>query len=118
MVILGVLAAIVLGGTSSNPTTTAVPTARTAMRACIADVGQVEEAANAYLTANLAEPPKGTAWATKSDHGGPFLDHWPSYPRYYTLSWSGVTVVVAPRNGTSAVGSAGTRRPATGCYAI
>jgi len=85
---------------------------------CVTSAQAVLSAASTYSITNAgAEPPAGTAWATSSANGGPYLQSWPS-STYYTIAWNGHTVVVRAQHGAVAVGSAGTSSPPTGCYAL
>jgi hypothetical protein len=138
LVVLGVLAAIVvtaLPSTSSvtlptSPTTATTPgsgrgttttTSRTIISAalvaqCVANVQAVLGAVQTYETLNGTRPPAGTAWATASLHGGPYLQSWPSAASV-TVRWNGTTIVVSPTHGRDSVGSAGAASPPTGCFA-
>ena len=84
----------------------------------MANVQAVQSAATTYETLNSSKPPAGTAWATATTHGGPFLQSWPAATSEVSVRWSGATVVVTPVHGRTAVGSPGTHTPPTGCYAI
>jgi len=117
VLILGVLAALVLGGGFANPSTPERANASDAVRVCLSDYQTVSNAIQDYFDANLAEPPAGTAWATSSRNGGPFLTAWPADPGAYTLVWNGRQLDVQPASGADAAGSRGTAHPATGCYA-
>jgi hypothetical protein len=109
------------GSTSpSGTTTTSSPTILSVAleAACVANVQAVKSAATTYETLNSAKPPAGTAWATATTNGGPYLQSWPAATREVSVAWSGTTVVVTPAHGRSAVGGPGSRTPPTGCYAI
>jgi type II secretory pathway pseudopilin PulG len=117
VVILGVMAAIVLGGGTQSPSSVAVATKRTAVAACLSDYITVETAVQSYFAANLADPPAGTTWATAAAHGGPYLVTWPRDPRFYSLTWNGSSITIQPKRGLVSIGSGGTRSPRTGCFA-
>ncbi len=103
------------GGTTTT-TSPSIPTA--ALRTeCVANVQSVQTAVQTYETLNTAKPPSGTAWATASLHGGPFLESWPVAPGDYTIRWNGRTLVVTPARGRAATNSAGTTSPPSGCDA-
>jgi hypothetical protein len=104
---------------TSGPTTTT--TTRTIISAaavaeCTADVKTIQLAEQAYAAEHGAPPPAGSAWATASAGGGPFLHSWPSAPGQFTVRWTGAALVVTPVHGRAATGT-GTAAPPTGCYA-
>lgn len=134
---LGVLAAVVVSALPSTTSVTLPTDATTSTSArpgqatttsttrsvlsgallaqCVADVQAVQRAAQDYAALNAVEPPAGTAWATSSQHSGPFLRAWPGDGAHYRVGWNGATVVVVPVHGRESVGSAGTRSPPSGC---
>jgi hypothetical protein len=137
VIILGILVSIVLasnhtatpsttvGTTSSGAaaTTTTVPQSvgsaaqQAAVATCQFDYEAIEAALMNYKTLNGANPAEGTAWATSSAKGGPYMQSWPDGRPYYTLQWNGTTLNVVPSRGTSSHGSIGTSTPVTGCFA-
>jgi hypothetical protein len=134
VVILGVLATIVLSSTlgstgpgsvakiSPGPTTTTPPSIasgarQSAVSACEVDFQSVETALRTYRALNGVLAPPGSAWATSSSRGGPFMQAWPSDAPNFSLIWNGSTLSVVPTNGTASHGSYGTRSPASGCFA-
>ncbi len=144
VLILGVMAAVTLGGLGYTPnaamtgipstmpgggaivatTSTTIVTHRlvnhasaTAIAACRADYATVRAAVQNYKKRNGALPPAGTAWAHASAKGGPLLKVWPQDDHDYTIVWNGSTLSVVPVKGTVAHGSVGTSSPPTGCYA-
>lgn len=102
-------------GQATTTTTTQSVMSGALLAQCVADVQAVQGAAQDYAALNGAEPPAGTAWATSSQHSGPFLRSWPGDAAHYTIRWNGVTVVVVPVHGRASVGSVGTRSPPSGC---
>jgi len=133
VITLGVLAVIVLAAlpgtttsttiaTTGSTTTTAPRTAGDAARvaarsACQASYAELATAVADYRALNGVAPAAGTAWATSSAHGGPFLQSWPARSTYYAITWNGTVLVVTPTHGAPARGSAGTAAPETGCFA-
>jgi type II secretory pathway pseudopilin PulG len=117
VLILGVLAAIVLGGGLATPQPVATATKGHVVAACKSDFESVSQAVQSYFAANLAFPAPGTAWATASAKGGPYLTAWPTDPAYYTITWSGQDVSVLPAHGSPSCSPLGTTTPKTGCYA-
>jgi type II secretory pathway pseudopilin PulG len=134
VVILGVLATIVLSSshgstgpgsaanTSLGPTTTtpqsmASGARQAAVSACEVDFHSVDTALETYQALNGVPAPPGTAWATSSSYGGPFMQSWPSGAPNFSITWNGSTLSVVPAQGTASHGSYGTRSPATGCFA-
>ena len=134
VVILGVLAAMVFSRHSPSTTagpgvsTTPGPTAtlpssegagiNLAVRtACEADFQIVTAALMAYRALNGASPSPGSAWATSSTNGGPFLKAWPGQSHFFSITWNGTVLGVVPATGDSSLASAGTSSPRTGCYA-
>jgi hypothetical protein len=134
VVILGALAAIVLtsspGPTTSgtvatgSPTTTTttpqsiagvVPPAQTS--ACEADFASLETAIGTYRTLNGGSPAPGTAWATSTANGGPFVQAWPSGAPNFSITWNGSQLSVLPKKGAASHGSYGSSSPVTGCFA-
>jgi len=108
------------GGTGQHTTTTtsrSIPSAALVAE-CVADVGAVQTAAQAYRAVNGTAPPAGTAWATRASRGGPYLQSWPSAPGQFTVRWTSSTVLVTPAHGRASRGSAGTASPPSGCYAV
>jgi hypothetical protein len=132
---LGILAVIVLTlnfGSSPSSVGTTIPGATTtttgpqdiaseqqvAQRtACESDFAVVSTAVTYYRSLNGSNPPAGTAWATSTTAGGPYLQTWPSVAPAYTLTWNGSTLSVIPTKGRASHGSVGTASPATGCFA-
>lgn len=106
-----------------NVTTTTIPKTissganESAISACEVDFQAVNSAVATYRTLNNSFPPAGTAWATSSANGGPFLQTWPSNVKYFSLTWDGTSLNVVPVRGTASHGTFGTSSPATGCYA-
>ncbi|MGD0055976.1 MAG: hypothetical protein ABSC34_11150 [Acidimicrobiales bacterium] len=135
LVILGVMAAVMLntlgGSPSSTVTTTAVAGATTttvpataedgaqeaAVSACQVNYAALEAAITDYEALNGSRPAAGTAWATSTANGGPYLQAWPESPIYYRIIWDGSTLNVLPARGTASHGTYGTSSPATGCFA-
>jgi type II secretory pathway pseudopilin PulG len=134
VVILGVLVTVVLsnspgskskGGSNSSTQTTITTTPKSigteaqlaAVSGCEANYTSVVTAVQTYSAENGSPPPAGTAWATSTSGGGPFIASWPADPKYYSIVWNGVSVVVVPAKGVASHGSQGTSSPPTGCYA-
>lgn len=117
MLILGIIAAVAIGGGITTPKTAATATGATARAACASDYQTVNGAVQSYFGTNLVYPPPGTAWATSKAKGGPYLTSWPDDPRYYAISWNGSELDVVPAHGAPSFGSPGTSSPATGCGA-
>jgi hypothetical protein len=132
VIILGVLVTVVLsnspgskstGGSSSQTTTTLTPKSigteaqLAAVSGCEANYTSVATAVSTYSAENGSPPPAGTAWATSTSSGGPFIESWPADPKYYSITWNGVSVSVVPAKGVASHGSQGTSSPPTGCYA-
>ena len=138
LIILGILAYVavnflvspsatvpVVTGTSTAPSatpTTGQPLSSVlhlaVVTACRADFTSVETAISDYRAVSGANPPSGTAWATATLSGGPFLQSWPTGNGAYAIGWNGANVVVTPRSGVASVGNVGTPTPPTGCYAV
>ncbi|MFI5035763.1 MAG: hypothetical protein ACHQFZ_06120 [Acidimicrobiales bacterium] len=84
---------------------------------CQADYQSLKTALATYRALNGAYPPAGTAWATSSANGGPYLQSWPTDAKHFTISWNGSSLNVVPYRGLAARGSDGSRSPASGCFA-
>jgi hypothetical protein len=135
VIILGVIAGVVLSESShskSGPsthvsgslaTTTTTPQSigteaqLAAVSGCETNFTAIATAVQTYSAENGSPPPAGTAWATSSTDGGPFLQSWPTDPAYYSITWSGASESVIPKKGVASHGTMGTSSPATGCYA-
>jgi hypothetical protein len=136
VIILGVLVTVVLShgpdskpAASANASSAATTTISTtpqsigieaqlaAVSSCEADYLSVSTAVQTYNIENGSNPPAGTNWATLTSNFGPFLQSWPSDPKYFTIIWSGKSVDVIPAKGAASHGSTGTSTPPTGCYA-
>jgi hypothetical protein len=136
VIILGVLVTVVLShspgstpassaGSSAGATTTISTTPQSigieaqlaAVASCEADYVSVSTAVQTYNIENGSNPPAGTGWATLTSNFGPFLQSWPSDPKYFTIIWNGAVVEVIPTKGVASHGSTGTSTPPTGCYA-
>jgi type II secretory pathway pseudopilin PulG len=133
VVILGVLVTIVLStkhpatpsgaGSSSSLSTTTVPQSvgsgaqEAAISACQLNFQALTTALTDYRALNGAYPAAGTAWATSSTNGGPYLAAWPADVHYYSITWNGSILSVLPAKGTASHGSMGTNTPVTGCFA-
>jgi hypothetical protein len=135
LIVLGVIAGVVVAESSpskpspstqssgASPTTTTTPqsigtdTQLAAVSGCEANFSTIATALQAYSAVNGSPPPAGTAWATSTAHGGPFLQSWPTDPAYYSITWNGVSESVVPKNGIASHGSTGTTSPPTGCNA-
>lgn len=136
--ILGILAVIALTlnfGSSPGPVATTLPGAspttttttgpqdiaseqQVADRAaCQANFAEINVAVSDYRALNGPNPPAGTAWATSSTGGGPFLQSWPSLTGAFTFTWNGSVVSVVPDKGAASHGTVGTASPASGCFA-
>jgi len=137
VIILGIVVTIVL--TTNKPaaqnttqettssgalvTTTTVPTSvgsaaqQAAVSTCQLNFQAVTTALTDYEAFNGSNPAAGTAWATSSALGGPYMQSWPNGHPYYTLQWNGSALSVVPFRGTASHGSIGTSAPATGCFA-
>jgi Na+-transporting methylmalonyl-CoA/oxaloacetate decarboxylase gamma subunit len=103
--------------TLPGATTTTIQTPAAALIAtCVTDYRLVSTAVGAYSVSNSTLPPHGVAWATSSAKGGPYLHSWPVLVNH-TIRWTGTTLIVVPKRGTSSA-SAGTASPPTGCYAV
>jgi hypothetical protein len=134
---LGILAVIVLTlnfGSSPTPVGTTLPGSALAATtttgpqdiaseqqvaeraACQADFTAIITAASDYRALNGANPPAGTAWATSTSAGGPFIQSWPSVAHAFSLTWNGAIVSVVPAKGRASHGSIGTTSPPTGCF--
>ena len=133
IIILGVAAAAFLSQASPSPSTSAgtsgTPGATTtapssvgggadiaAQSACLVDFRSITSALSDYRTLNGVLPDPGIAWATSTEHGGPFITTWPAQPRYFTLTWNGTVLSVHPARGVASHGTAGSSSPPTGCY--
>jgi type II secretory pathway pseudopilin PulG len=135
VIILGVLATVVLthspGSKPASPanssivaTTTISTTPKSigteaqlaALSGCASNYLDVSTAVQTYDVENGSMPPAGSAWATSTSGGGPFLQSWPSDPKYYAIDWNGTTIDVIPAKGVASHGSMGTTTPPTGCY--
>ena len=102
-------------GATTTSSTVVQTTAAARTATCLADVQSVSGALATYEATHTSPPPAGTAWATSSAHGGPYLQSWPAVPGY-AIRWTGSTLIVVPTRGTSSAG-AGTASPPSGCYA-
>ena len=131
VVILGILATIALAaqngpspsntsnptpnGTNANATTTPTSPAsasqESTIAACQADYQSVAIAIGAYRALNGSAPPSGTAWASSTSLGGPFLGSWPSDPASFTIQWNGSILSVVPARGAVSHGSLERPRP-------
>jgi hypothetical protein len=142
LIILGLMAAVTLGGLgyTSNPSITGVPltmpgggaivtatsttlltpsnhASAAAVTTCRADYATVSVALQSYERLTGAQPPAGTAWAHTTVEGGPLLRTWPRDKHFYVIVWNGSTLSVVPAKGTTAHDSPGTSSPPTGCFA-
>jgi hypothetical protein len=144
MLILGLMAAVTLGGLGYTPNsaitgipstmpgggaivaptaTTIAPnrrsrdTSEVAIAACRSGYATVKAAVLKYKKLNGSLPPAGTAWARSAGGGGPLLRVWPRDDDRFTIVWNGSTLSVVPLKGVTARGSMGTNSPPTGCFA-
>lgn len=137
LVILGVLAYVAINFLTSpsatspvvpgpSPTSAATPAtgqplssvlSLAVVTACRADFTSVQTAVSDYRAVSGSNPPAGTAWATATAGGGPFLQSWPTGNGAYAITWNGVNLIVTPRSGVASVGNVGSQTPPTGCYA-
>lgn len=117
VLIVGLLAAVILGRAHSAPTVVKRAIPAEAVAACITDFNTLAAVAQNYLTNNAVEPPPGTGWATSRSHGGPYVTSWPNESGLFRVSWNGAQLVVIPARGPTSTGNVGTARPRTGCYA-
>ena len=137
VIILGILVTIVLSTkTPSTPnttqetsssgalvTTTTVPQSvgsaaqQAAVSTCQLNFQAITTALTDYHALNGSNPAAGTAWATSSAKGGPYMQSWPNGRPYYSLEWNGTILSVVPVRGSASHGSIGTSAPATGCFA-
>ncbi len=135
IIVLGVMVLIVLntlgGSPSRTGTTTTIPGATTttapataergareaASAACQANYLAIETALADYRSLNGSLPPAGTAWATATTKGGPYLQVWPESARYYSFTWNGAQLSVIPVTGASSQGSDGSSSSKSGCFA-
>jgi type II secretory pathway pseudopilin PulG len=136
VMLLGILATIAvsvnLSTSPAGPPTTASPgpgvgtttatnvgsvSRQATLSACEASYASVDAALEAYRTMNGRSPARGTAWATSAADGGPFLQSWPSDPRY-AITWDGSLLSVVPSRGATSHGSFGASSPPSGCYAL
>ncbi|MGB8196521.1 MAG: hypothetical protein WCF25_05910 [Acidimicrobiales bacterium] len=135
VIILGVMVVVMFNFLSGSPTgtgtTTTMPGATTttapstpegagqeaAVSACQANYQAIQSALTEYRSLNGSSPPAGTAWATATTRGGPYLQSWPQSTLYYSISWNGATLSVVPVRGAPSHGSDGTSAPKSGCFA-
>ena len=103
------------GGSAATPPSTESFTSAATAAACAADFQGISLALQLYQGSHGALPPAGTAWATSSGEGGPYLPSWPA-PKGFMLSWDGTVLSVVPSVGTPSHGSAGAVAPPTGCF--
>ena len=124
LIIVAILAVIVLSQTLSPPPLTISPgttldasagnSSRLADQAtCEANFEAVSGALNAFVTLHAANPPAGTAWATRTADG-PLLRDWPTGDGY-AIVWDGHALSVRPAHGRASVNSDGTSSPLSGC---
>jgi hypothetical protein len=145
VLILGVTAAVALGGLGYTPnsTITGIPSTmpgggaivaatsttvvaksrnnnprESPIAACRADYAIVRAAVQKYEKINGSLPAAGTAWASSSANGGPLLGEWPRGEGRFTIVWNGSMLSVVPAVGTATHGSMGTKAPPTGCFAV
>ena len=127
LIIVAILVVIVLSQTSSPPSVTLSPgttldvSAGNASRladqaACEANYEAANGALNTYVTLHGANPPAGTAWATRSADG-PLLRSWPD-GEGYAIIWDGHALSVRPAHGRASVNSDGTSSPVSGRLAL
>lgn len=142
MLILGLMAAVALGGLGYTPnsTITGIPSTmpgggaivttpttvaaksrgetmrETAIEACRVDYEMVSAAVQRYKQLNGSLPRSGTTWAHAATDGGPFIRVWPR-DNHFVIEWNGSTLSVIPAKGAITHDSVGTRSPATGCFA-
>jgi hypothetical protein len=144
VLILGLMAAVALGGLGYIPnstitgipstmpgggaivaaTTTTVATKggdngarESVIKACRTDYAMVSAAIQRYKKLNGSLPRSGTAWAGDARDGGPFLRAWPRDDKRFVIVWNGLALSVVPVKGAIAHNSIGTSSPATGCFA-
>jgi hypothetical protein len=133
VIILGVMVVIMLNtlGGSSPGSSTTVPGATTttapatpangaqeaAVSACQANYQALETALSDFQSLNGSLPAAGTAWATATANGGPYLQSWPETAPYYSITWNGVQLSVSPVRGRPSHGNDGTSSPKSGCFA-
>jgi hypothetical protein len=103
--------------TSTTPKSIGTEAQLAAVSSCEANYDTVSTAIQTYSAENGTNPPAGLAWATSTASNGPFLQSWPSDPKYYAIVWNGVSISVVPVKGVASHGSIGTSSPPTGCYA-
>jgi hypothetical protein len=103
--------------TTTAPATPANGAQEAAVSACQANYQAVETAISDFQSLNGALPAAGTAWATVTDNGGPYLQSWPEAAPYYSITWNGVRLSVNPVRGTPSHGNDGTSSPKSGCFA-
>jgi hypothetical protein len=143
VLILGLMAAVALGGLGYTPnsTITGVPSTmpgggaivattpttvatkggdngarELAIKACRTDYAKVSAAVQRYKKLNGSLPQSGTAWARAAGDGGPFLRVWPRDNKRFVIVWNGLALSVVPAKGAIAHNSPGTSSPATGCF--
>jgi hypothetical protein len=105
------------GATTSTPATPASDAQEAAVSACQLNYTAIETALGDYRTLNGSLPAAGTAWATATTNGGPYLQAWPESAHYYLITWNGAQLSVIPTRGASSHGTDGTSSPKSGCFA-
>jgi hypothetical protein len=103
--------------TTTLPATPASGAQAAAVTACQANYQALETALTDYRSLNGSLPEAGTAWATSTANGGPYLQAWPESALYYSITWNGAQLSVIPVRGASSHGSDGTSSPKSGCFA-
>jgi hypothetical protein len=134
VIILGVMVTVALNSLDKKPsssgptttipgeTTTTVPsTAKTgaqeaAVSACQTDYAALETSLGEYRALNGTSPAAGTAWATSSSNGGPYLQVWPESAPYFRITWNGAVLGVIPVRGAASSGNDGSSTAKTGCF--
>jgi hypothetical protein len=103
--------------TTTGPQDIGIEQSAAERAACQVNFLALSTAVTEYSSLNGSDPPAGTAWATSSSAGGPYVQTWPSGAPAYTITWNGTTLSVVPVKGHASHGSPGTTSPATGCFA-
>lgn len=141
VLVLGVMAAVTLGGLGFTPNeaftgipstmpgggavyaTTTAPRAlgaraSAARAACRHDFETVQKALHHYEVSHGRPPPPGRAWALRRSGGSVPMETWPGDARYFHINWDGSKLSAVPNAGAASRGSAGTSSPASGCFAV
>jgi len=135
VIVLGVMVVIMLntlGTPSGTGTGTTIPGQAATTLPATPESGAQEGAASAcrvnylaiqtaladYRSLNGSLPAAGSAWATETANGGPYLQVWPENALYYSISWNGAQLSVIPVRGAASHGSDGASSPKSGCFAV